>query len=110
MGMEKIYAAIRKTILEAQRDAGHQEELSPQQSTNAKVVARELAQVREQACVQSLFFKELKDREDGISNAEVHTFEWVFSRASRGQKSWSDFGNWLERGKGVYWYMFQLHI
>ncbi|TEY87421.1 hypothetical protein BOTCAL_0002g00280 [Botryotinia calthae] len=42
-------------------------------------------------------------RYDTITEAHQHTFEWVFCDPETAQKPWSNFGEWLKRGNGIYW-------
>jgi len=76
--------------------------LSSQQSQDVDIVAQELADMRDWECVQSLFFPILKDRENGISQAELHTFEWIFTEP---RETWFSFRRWLIGEESIYWYI-----
>ncbi|KAF2500118.1 hypothetical protein BU16DRAFT_556601 [Lophium mytilinum] len=50
-----------------------------------------------------LNFDQKWDRFEDIAVAHQKTFDWVFHDPSKRQAPWSNFGQWLREGNGVYW-------
>ncbi len=60
----------------------------------------------EQHCAKflaSLYYPEMKERQEIISEAHQQTFEWIFDRTGKGIRPWDDFVDWLEKRGGIYW-------
>lgn len=51
----------------------------------------------------SLYYPEMQERQEKISEAHQQTFEWIFDRTGKGIRPWDDFVDWLEKGDGIYW-------
>ncbi|KAL2074233.1 hypothetical protein VTL71DRAFT_8011 [Oculimacula yallundae] len=56
-----------------------------------------------QSIIESLHYPTRTVRHETIPEAHMQTFEWIFQDPVVGGKPWSDFGNWLETGNGIYW-------
>jgi hypothetical protein len=52
---------------------------------------------------ESLSFLVMDDREDQIADAELRTFDWILEKPSSKDRPWSNFLEWLKKGKGLYW-------
>jgi len=52
---------------------------------------------------EMLHFPSLTHRYESIIEAYPQTFDWVFREPTAGQRSWSNFSDWLKSGDGVYW-------
>ncbi|KAI0386447.1 hypothetical protein F5Y04DRAFT_276054 [Hypomontagnella monticulosa] len=50
-----------------------------------------------------LFFRQIMDREETLSEAHQNTYDWIFCDPEAEEKPWSPFIQWLERGTGCYW-------
>ena len=48
-----------------------------------------------QRILESLWFKQLSEREQNVKNSHASTYRWIFGD--------SDFMKWLEKGSNVYW-------
>lgn len=53
--------------------------------------------------LKSLWFDELRRREEKIEDAHRKTFEWIFERPEHCTGSWDNFVEWLEKGDHFYW-------
>jgi hypothetical protein len=49
-----------------------------------------------------LYFRQITDRVDNLSDAHRQTFTWIFQKGPH-HKPWSDFPRWLREGSGCYW-------
>ncbi|KAI8631048.1 hypothetical protein F5Y19DRAFT_463421 [Xylariaceae sp. FL1651] len=49
-----------------------------------------------------LYFRQITDRVDNLSDAHRQTFNWIFQKRSH-HKPWPDFPRWLREGSGCYW-------
>ena len=61
-----------------------------------------------QKYLESLWFPEINAREENIKDAHKDTYDWIFpthenSAPRWSDLRWSDFNQWLESGKGIYW-------
>ena len=54
-----------------------------------------------QQILDSLYFKELKEREANVKNSHAKTYHWMFTR--NGPHHDVNFMDWLESGSSVYW-------
>ena len=68
----------------------------------AQEYATKLAQV-EAGAWESLSFPVMTDREDGIAEAELTTFGWIFEKPRSEKRPWSSFQEWLSSGESLYW-------
>ncbi|KAL5314388.1 hypothetical protein ACEPPN_018814 [Leptodophora sp. 'Broadleaf-Isolate-01'] len=83
------------------QDADDQHEKSDQEVREEQRMRSE-AQFK-QAILQSLRFPSMSSRFLEIAPAHAKTFDWVF-RGPRSEESlWSNFGEWLRNGSGIYW-------
>jgi NACHT domain len=60
----------------------------------------------EQKCkkfLESLYYPEIHQRQEQISDAHKQTFDFIFDRTGQGVRHWSNFVEWLETGAGIYW-------
>lgn len=53
--------------------------------------------------LDSLYFPEIKARQEEIAEAHKSTFQWIFHDAGQRAHRWSNFVQWLESGHGIYW-------
>lgn len=51
----------------------------------------------------SLYYPEMKARQETISDIHQQTFTWIFDRTGNGIRPWNNFVSWLEKGHGTYW-------
>jgi hypothetical protein len=51
----------------------------------------------------SLYYSEIHERQEQISNAHKKTFDFIFDRTGQAVRPWGNFVEWLEKGAGVYW-------
>lgn len=65
-----------------------------------ELVAAEDSQKR---LLDSLFFPDIRSRQEGIERAHRQTFEWIFDNAGNQVRPWHNFVDWLEKGHGTYW-------
>lgn len=52
---------------------------------------------------QSLQYLSMTHRYEDVLEAYPRTFEWAFHSAAEEQRSWSNLGDWLGHGDGIYW-------
>jgi hypothetical protein len=50
-----------------------------------------------------LYFRQICDRIETVSEAHRNTCQWIYSDPEVSQKPWSNFREWLTRGQGCYW-------
>lgn len=53
--------------------------------------------------LDSLYFPNIRSRQEGIEQAHKQTFEWIFDMAGNQVRPWHHFVDWLEKGHGTYW-------
>lgn len=53
--------------------------------------------------LESLYFPDIKTRQEEIPEAYERTFEWIFDSSSSKRHLWHNFVEWLESGSGTYW-------
>jgi len=53
--------------------------------------------------LQSVKFREIRDRQDRIAKAITRTFEWIYREPDPDAMQWANFIEWLEHGSGLYW-------
>ncbi|KAK0620494.1 hypothetical protein B0T14DRAFT_521557 [Immersiella caudata] len=63
--------------------------------------AAEALRDRELACVQSLSYSIMEEREAGISDPELETYNWIFRESPGGIST--GFKEWLAQSGGIYW-------
>lgn len=98
------YSQQKRSALRTPESTDPQQTSSPSFSVDGYTqqhVAR-LAELEEGLC-ESLSFPVMWDREDQIADAELKTFDWILQNPKSQEFSWSDFMEWLENGKGLYW-------
>ncbi|KAK7704626.1 hypothetical protein SLS64_008390 [Diaporthe eres] len=79
-------------------DAEAQKEVMEEAAASLEAYARQAERVRRQHRVlKSLVFQSLWTRHERIEDAYVETLQWVWGSPI------TKFGNWLEKGEGVYW-------
>ncbi len=52
--------------------------------------------------LESLYYPEIHQRQEEISEAHRQTFDWIFDRTGENIRPWNDFVDWLENGDGIY--------
>lgn len=52
---------------------------------------------RQAALIKSLYFPEIRQRWEGVADADELTITWLFDQSK------TDFLDWLEKGHGIYW-------
>jgi hypothetical protein len=55
------------------------------------------------AVMDSLFFPEIHSRQESIKDAHKHTFQWIFDTGTQEARPWSNFPQWLQHDRGIYW-------
>ena len=69
--------------------------------------AAELTKAREESLqnkfLRSLYFPEIRERHDRISEAHEKTFRWIYGEPHPGDRSWTHFIRWLESNDSLYW-------
>ncbi|TGJ82707.1 hypothetical protein E0Z10_g6051 [Xylaria hypoxylon] len=68
----------------------------------AQAQVRDFSKVHEKV-LNCLFFRQMADREEVVSDAQANTYEWIFCDPSTADKPWAPFVQWLQSGKGYYW-------
>ena len=58
---------------------------------------------RRTAVLESLFFPDIKARQETVPGASKSTFEWIFDENKTALGSWNNFVNWLRNENGLYW-------
>lgn len=53
--------------------------------------------------LNALHFREIEERQAGISTAYDRTLEWIYRDLANYDTSWDPFAEWLESGTGIYW-------
>ena len=56
--------------------------------------------------LDSLYFEEMDDRQDAVTEAHVTTLQWIFQEQPAESKSWTDFVTWLSQENqpdSLYW-------
>jgi len=53
--------------------------------------------------LESLYYSEIKDRHDRISEAHGMTFQWIYGDPRPGDRPWTDLSHWLESNRSLYW-------
>jgi len=53
--------------------------------------------------LDSLYFRTIKDRHDEISDAYKKIFEWIYQYSEDANRTWSNFAEWLDQGKDIFW-------
>ena len=53
--------------------------------------------------LESLQFRTIFERKQGVSKNHEDTFEWIFKDPQAHTKPWTNFPQWLEKGTGCYW-------
>ena len=53
--------------------------------------------------LESLYFPDIRSRQEGIEQVHRQTFEWIFEKAGNQSRPWHHFVDWLEKGHGTYW-------
>ena len=56
-----------------------------------------------QQILESLRFKQLKERESNIKKSHASTYRWIFKRSTPDSSRDVAFKDWLEKGSNVYW-------
>lgn len=105
LGVERIvqssHRALRQDgkLVEPQSlNAEAHKEVMEEAAASLEAYARQAERVRRQHHVlKSLVFQSLWTRHERIEDAYVETLQWVWDSPI------TKFGNWLERGEGVYW-------
>ncbi|KAI1264064.1 hypothetical protein F5Y18DRAFT_95048 [Xylariaceae sp. FL1019] len=59
--------------------------------------------VLHQSILSWMYFRQITDREDNVTDAHRQTFRWIFQHSVVNQRPWSDFPRWLREGSGCYW-------
>lgn len=73
-------------------------------NTAASVLrALDEAQKVEARLLRSLEFSEINNRHMQIEEAHQETFKWILNKNGEEGVGYSDFVEWLEKGRGVYW-------
>ena len=94
--------AVNEAIHNAIRALPDRSSIISYQARDEGVLAEEIAKTlrdRDLACIESLLFPVIEDREESISRAELETFEWIFKDSSFG------FKKWLADDTDIYWYV-----
>ncbi|KAI7781725.1 hypothetical protein LA080_014491 [Diaporthe eres] len=79
-------------------DAEAQKEVMEEAAASLEAYARQAERLRRQhRILKSLVFQSLWTRHERIEDAYVETLHWVWDSPI------TKFGNWLEKGEGVYW-------
>lgn len=105
LGVESIvqscHRALRQDgkLVEPQAlDAEAHKEVMEEAAASLEAYARQAERVKRQHRVlKTLVFQSLWTRHERIEDAYVETLQWVWDSPI------TKFGNWLERGEGVYW-------
>jgi hypothetical protein len=53
--------------------------------------------------VESLHFRTINEREEGISEPYQRTFEWIWDESPSRRTKWTNFPKWLRSRSGIYW-------
>jgi hypothetical protein len=99
------YKQPEKSALRNAKSTGPSQPASDQDSfadEYAQEYAAKLAEMEEDQW-ESLSFPVMCDREDQIADAELRTFDWILENPGSKDRPWSNFLEWLEKGKGLYW-------
>lgn len=68
------------------------------------LVEHEMIQlIIENGILGTLDFQCSHDRHEDVEIAHHQTFEWIYREAQKGDKSWSNFAQWLRQDDGLYW-------
>lgn len=76
--------------------------LSENYSATERPVAEREDRLR-RSILKSLYYLELRDRHNRISDAYEKTFQWIYGDPYPGEKSWTHFVQWLESDENLYW-------
>ncbi|KAE8441097.1 hypothetical protein EG329_005864 [Mollisiaceae sp. DMI_Dod_QoI] len=93
-------SALRNAESTSRPQPGHDQD--PFVDEYAQEYATRLAEMEEEQW-ESLSFPVMYDREGQIATADLRTFDWIFEEPRREDRSWSNFLEWLEKGRGMYW-------
>ena len=52
--------------------------------------------------LEALQYPHMTDRNEQLAEAHPTTFDWIFCSSNQWEFPWTDFGNWLRNGKGIY--------
>jgi len=57
----------------------------------------------DKAFLESLWYPDIRAREEGIKDAHAKTFKWLLDDSEIAVQPWDNFVAWLEGGQGTYW-------
>lgn len=105
LDVERIVQASHRALRQDEKlvepqalDAETHKEVLEQAAASLEAYARQAERVRRQHRVlKTLVFQSLWTRHERIEDAYVETLQWVWDSPI------TKFGNWLERGEGIYW-------
>ena len=64
---------------------------------------RKLLGIDFQKLLHSLHYPALESRQEEIADAHKKTFQWIFDDSGDAVRPWSNFMEWLETGRDIYW-------
>ncbi|KFX91101.1 hypothetical protein V490_06073 [Pseudogymnoascus sp. VKM F-3557] len=95
-----ILLELKESLLIASQDAQRdREELTALFSKLSDLTEHGKKLATEQAFLESLNFKRMRDRRANITRAHEKTFNWIFDESA----AKTNFSNWLQSRAGIYW-------
>ncbi|KAH6664614.1 small s protein [Halenospora varia] len=93
-----------QTLRHQDDDFGEEVRKAHEASAAEVLVEHEMMQLMiENGILGTLDFPSSRDRHEDVEIAHHQTFEWIYRDSQKGDKSWSNFAQWLRQDDGFYW-------